>query len=184
MMKPVSSRVGPRGLALLATTAVAGLVLAVHGWSGRSSAQAPGALAGATSSPAAASSPSAASPSPGPARPATAPRTGTASPATRPGPVLSTQPFASYSYQVWPGTPDAAARGALTGLSVSVRRQGSGISVTAGAIGQPPPASRLYPQGARVYIVEATMGDDSGASDYNMGDDGLLVTDAQGRILP
>jgi hypothetical protein len=40
-----------------------------------------------------------------------------------------------------------------------------------------------YPLGEHVYVVEATMGDDSGNSDYNLGDDGLVVTDAQGRIV-
>jgi hypothetical protein len=34
-----------------------------------------------------------------------------------------------------------------------------------------------------VYVVEASLGDDSGGTDYNLGDDGLIVTDAQGRIL-
>jgi len=55
--------------------------------------------------------------------------------------------------------------------------------VTAGVAGQPPPPARLYPTGAAVYVVEAAMGDDSGNTDYNLGDDGLVVTDAQGRIL-
>jgi len=77
----------------------------------------------------------------------------------------------------------AAARLALTGLKVSVHRQGSGISVTAGVIGQASPAPRLYPQGARVYVVETSMGDDSGNTDYNLGDDGLVVTTAQGSIV-
>jgi hypothetical protein len=37
--------------------------------------------------------------------------------------------------------------------------------------------------GARVYVVEASLGDDSGNADYNLGDDGLVVTNAQGRIV-
>jgi hypothetical protein len=27
------------------------------------------------------------------------------------------------------------------------------------------------------------MGDDSGSSDYNLGDDGVVVTDSRGRII-
>jgi hypothetical protein len=189
-MKLADAPVGPRGLALLAVTAVTGLALAIHGWSGHHSGLAPGLLAGGSSAPAAVSSSPAAIVRPSPsarstsssAGPAARPGTASAPPAASPGPLLSAQSFAQYSYRVWPGTPDGAARGALTGLSVSVHRQGSGISVTAGVSGQPG-AARLYPQGARVYVVEASMGDDSGASDYNMGDDGLVVTDAQGRIL-
>jgi len=34
-----------------------------------------------------------------------------------------------------------------------------------------------------VYVVEASMGDEAGSSDYNLGDDGVVVTDAHGRIL-
>jgi hypothetical protein len=77
----------------------------------------------------------------------------------------------------------AAAKAALTGLSVTVHPQDGGLSVTAGVNGQPAGPPRVYPTAARVYIVEASMGDDSGNSDYNLGDDGLVVTDAQGRLL-
>jgi len=181
--------VGPRGAAVLAVTAVAGLVLAFHGWSGRHSGLAPGALAAGSAPP---SAPARSSPAAGPtssagpassAGPTPAPSASGASPGARPGPLLSSQPFASFSFLVWPGPPSAAAQAALAGLSVSVHRDGAGISVTAGVNGQPATAPRFYPRGARVYVVEASMGDDSGNSDYNLGDDGLVVTDAQQRIL-
>src|SRR5258708_249754 len=107
-----------------------------------------------------------------------------ASPAASPGPLLSAQSYAQVSFPVWPGTPGAAAQQALIGLSVKVRRQGSGIMVTAGVNGQPGAAPRFYSGGTRVYVVEASLGDDSGHSDYNLGDDALVVTDAQGSILP
>ena len=84
---------------------------------------------------------------------------------------------------MWPGAPSAAAQAAETGLVIKVSRQGSGISVVAGVAGQPAPAAKFYPGGAAVYVVEASMGDDSGNSDFNLGDDGLVVTDSQGRIL-
>jgi hypothetical protein len=32
-------------------------------------------------------------------------------------------------------------------------------------------------------VIEASLGDDSGGSDYNLGDDGLVVTDATGRVV-
>jgi hypothetical protein len=172
---------------LLAVTAVTGVVLALHGWSGRHSGLAPGALATGGGAPSASASParpagptSSAGP---PSSAAPAPSPSRTSPGARPGPLLSSQPFAAYSYLVWPGTPSATARAALTGLSVSVRRNGAGISVTAGVNGQPATAPRFYPRGARVYVVEGSMGDDSGNSDYNLGDDGLVVTDVQQRIL-
>jgi hypothetical protein len=57
------------------------------------------------------------------------------------------------------------------------------VSVVAGVVGQQQNPPTYYPHGARVYVVEASFGDDSGNSDYNLGDDGLVVTDAQGRIV-
>ncbi len=99
------------------------------------------------------------------------------------GPLLSSQSYAQYAFLVWPGTPNAAGKAALTGLSVSVRRQGNGISVVAGVAGQGSTPAQFYPAGAKVYVIEATLGDESGNTDYNLGDDGLIVTDAAGRIL-
>ena len=193
-MRPSTTPAGPAGLTLLAATAVAGIILAVHGWSGRHSGLAPGAL-GTTTSPASATagpaSPARTAAPPGSgrasrragSRSAASPAPAGSSPAASPGPLLSAQPYASYSFRVWPGTPGAAARAALTGLSVKVRRQGSGIAVTASVAGQRAAAPRFYAHGADVYIVEASLGDDSGNSDYSLGDDGLVGTDAQGRIL-
>jgi hypothetical protein len=174
--------VGRWGLSLLAVAGVLGVILAIHGWTGRSSgvvpvsapagsgpsgSPAPRATAGTTSGPQAASS---------------TPTAPAASPSSSIGPLLSAQPYASYSFQVWPGPVSTAAKQALTGLTVSVHRQRAGLSVTAGVTGQSS-APQLYPTGARVYVVEASMGDDSGNSDYNLGDDGLVVTDAAGRIV-
>ncbi len=177
--------VGPHGLILLTVTAVAGLALAMYGWSGRGSGVPPGALTGAISSSSPRVPPSGSarpSSSAGPASRTGKPATQGTAPAAHPGPKLSSQPFASYAFRIWPGARSAAAQAALTGLSVSVRQRGSGISVTAGVSGQPG-TSRLYPTGARVYVVEASMGDDSGGSDYSLGDDGLVITDAKDRIL-
>jgi hypothetical protein len=97
--------------------------------------------------------------------------------------MLSSQSYASVSFLVWPGTPSAAATAAKTGLVIDVTRKGSGISVRAGVVGQHLPPARFYPTGARVYVIEASMGDDAGNADYNIGDDGLVVTDSQGRIV-
>ena len=98
------------------------------------------------------------------------------------GPLLSSQPFASYTYRIWPGQRSSAARAALAGLAVTVHPQGPGLSVVAGVNGRPGSA-RYYPGGARVYVVEAAVGDDSGRTDSSLGDDGVVVTDAQGRIV-
>jgi hypothetical protein len=177
---------GPLAVGLLAVTAITGVALAVHGWSGRHSGLPAGALAGSNPSPAASARPGRAAGPSAPAAASSAPAATPSSPAASPsgpGPLLSAQSYAQYSFRVWPGTPSAAAQAALTGLTVKVTRHGSGIMVTAGVIGQPANAPRLYANGAVVYVIEASLGDDSGNSDYSLGDDGLVVTDAQGRIV-
>ena len=199
-MRMAGETAGPRGITVLALSAVVGIVLGVHGWSGRHSGLPPGlAGPGASPSPGAHASPASSGPSPtrspraqgpptqGPTAagsPApSSPAPASNSPAPSPGPKLSSQSYASYAFQEWPGPVSAAAKAAATGLVVTVRKHGSGILVTASVAGQPAPAARFYPTGVKVYIIEASMGDDSGNSDYNLGDDGLAVTDSQGRIL-
>jgi hypothetical protein len=174
--------VGPRGLTVLAVTAIIGIVLANHGWSTYHTSTTPGALTGAPAARSAAPATHPRSSSTSPAASAS-PASRPSRPASSPGPTLASQAYAQYAFQVWPGTPSAAAQAALTGLSVTVHQQAGGLQVTAGVNGQAPGPPHLYPGGARVYVVEASMGDDSGASDYNLGDDGLVVTDAQGRIV-
>lgn len=71
----------------------------------------------------------------------------------------------------------------MTGLTISVHRVGAGVTVSAGVRGQPKPAPHTYPRGARVYVIEASLGDEAGNADYNLGDDGLVVTDTHGRIV-
>ena len=169
-----------RGLALLAVTGLVGVGLAIHGWSVRGSAGLPGPIAGrapSVSSPAATPSTSVA-PSSRQVGPTARP-----SPSITAGPLLSSQSFAQYAFEVWPGTPSSAAKTALTGLSVLVTREGNGIKVKAGVVGQASTSAQFYPNGAKVYVIEAALGDESGNTDYNLGDDGVIVTDAAGRIL-
>jgi hypothetical protein len=184
--------VGRWGLAVLVVTGVAGLVLAVHGWSGRGTGAAPSVAgsrlgaAPAVAGGAARSSPSsraAASPSAAPARPTAGTPGAAGSPSPGPGPLLSSEPYASVAYRIWPGPVSSAASQALAGLVISVHQRASGLAVTAAARGQGPTASHLYPGGVRVYVVEASLGDDSGNLDYSLGDDAVVVTDAHGRII-
>ena len=161
---------------MLVLTGVAGILLAGHGWGARQPAASLGSINHGGHAAASSQAPTA-----GPTAPASAPA-GSAS-AAPPGPLLSSQSFASYAYPIWPARPTQAAQAALTGLSVTVHRQGTGLSVLAGVNGQQPASPHFYPLGARVYVVEAALGDDSGSSDYNLGDDGIVVTDATGRIV-
>jgi len=97
--------------------------------------------------------------------------------------LLSSEPYASVAYQIWPGPVSSAASQALIGLDISVHHRAGGLAVAAVPRGQGPAASHLYLGGVRVYVIEASMGDDSGSFDYDLGDDGVVVTNAQGRII-
>jgi len=97
--------------------------------------------------------------------------------------MLASQSYAQYSFEVWPGQPSPAAKAAMTGLTITVTRISGGIRVIAGVAGQNPSPPRLYPGGTKVYVVEAALGDDSNNADYNLGDDGVIVTNSSGRIL-
>ena len=190
--------IGFRGLAVLLIAGLAGIGLAVLGWSQRYTglvANAVGGLGSASAPATPAASPRPATPAASPrpaataspqASAATAPRAGpsaaSSAPAT-PGPLLSSEPYAQYAYLEWPGTPSVAAQQAATGLTISVTRQAGGITVRAGVAGQPTGPAHFYANGRGVYIIESSLGDDSANVDYNLGDDGLVVTDAHGRIL-
>lgn len=172
--------IGSRGLTVLLLAGLAGIALAVLGWSQRYTGLVAHAVGGLGS----ASAPATPTASPRPA--ATAPQAGpsAASSATASaGPLLSSEPYAQFAYLEWPGTPSVAARQAAAGLTISVTRQAGGIAVRAGVAGQPIPAPHFYPTGQGVYVIESSLGDDTASTDYNLGDDGLVVTDAHGRIL-
>ena len=187
---PVTRVVSWRGIALLAVTGAVSLALAVHGWSARSG-PVPGPIAGqghatpgvASSAPA---TPNAGQPTNRQVGPTVSPSaTPSASPSTTisVGPPLASQSYAQYSFEVWPGPLSPAAKAAMAGLTINVTRTAQGISVVAGVVGQTPNPAQVYPGGTKVYVVEAALGDDSNNADYNLGDDGVVVTNAAGRIL-
>ena len=161
---------GPRGLTVLSIAGIAGIIFGISGWTQRDAGLVtPSALA--PQPPAATGSPSAGASQPaGPAGPA--------------GPLLAAEPYASYAYQVWPGTVSADGRLALDGFSLTVTRKAGGITVNAIQDGEKMTgASHFYPGGAKVYIVDSSLGDEGGSVDYNLADDGLVVTNAQGQVL-
>jgi hypothetical protein len=92
-------------------------------------------------------------------------------PAVSAGESLSSTPYASDSYQVWPGIPSAAARHAENGLVITVTTQAGGINVAVSSHGVSD-GSHYYPGGARVYVI-----------DSNSVSQSLVVTDAEGRVV-
>lgn len=175
-------RVGPRGALVLGVAGVIGAVLAVHGY-GRGVV--PAASVSAPSSHTSASSSTTTSKPPGTAG-STAPQrstTTTSAPSQKLGPLLSSTQYAPYAFRIYPGSPSAQARVAETGFHIDVTGGPTTITVHVTVSGSSAAQHSSYPAGDRVYFVETTLGDDSGDSDYNLGDDGILVTDPNGRIV-
>ena len=161
---------GPRGLTVLSIAGIAGLLFGVVGWKqgGIDTVTAP--PVAATSSPAAASSPS-----------GTATATVPASAAAAAGPLLSSMPYASFAYLVWPGPVSTDGKLAMSRWKLTVTRQAGGITVQAAEDGQSMASvSRFYPGGAKVYILDSDLGADA-AGNTN---EGLEVTNTQGQVLP
>ena len=160
---------GPRGLTVLSIAGIAGLLFGVVGWKQRGIDTVTAPPVAATSSPAAASSPSATA--------AAVP----ASAAAAAGPLLSSMPYASFAYLVWPGPVSAHGKLAMSRWKLTVTRQAGGITVQAAEDGQSMASvSRFYPGGAKVYILDSDLGADA-AGNTN---EGLEVTNTQGQVLP
>jgi hypothetical protein len=161
-------------LTVLSVAGVAGLAFGILGWTQRGTGLVTP-LVSASPSPAA---------SPSASAPVSPSVSGSASPSAAAGPALSSEPFASYAYQVWPGPLSADARLAMAGFGLKVTRQANGITVTAVQDGEKmTSASHFYPGGAKVYVLDSNLGDEGGSVDYNVTDDGLVVTNAQGQVL-
>ncbi len=185
-MRIAGETVGRRGAAALSAAAVMAAILAVHGYGHPGSLGLAGSatIAGtSTGRPTAAptSQPSGAS-SPTPQSSA-APTAAPTSSAT-PGPLLSSTQYAGYTYQLYPGTPSASTQLALAGFSFKAHKSGSSVQFTLDISGGgQAPITKTYPSSDHVYFVEANLGDDSANTEYNYGDDGLVVTDASGHVV-
>ena len=161
---------GPRGLTVLSIAGIAGLLFGVVGWKQRGIDTVTAPPVAATSSPAAASPPS-----------ATATAAVPASAAAAAGPLLSSMPYASFAYLVWPGPVSADGKLAMSRWTLTVTRQAGGITVQAAEDGQSMASvSGFYPGGAKVYILDSDLGADA-AGNTN---EGLEVTNTQGQVLP
>ena len=165
---------GPRGLTVLSIAGIAGLLFGVVGWKQRGIDTVTAPPVAATSSSAAASSPSVTAA----AVPASTVPTSVAAAA---GPLLSSMPYASFAYLVWPGPVSADGKLAMSRWKLTVTRQAGGITVQAAEDGQSMASvSRFYPGGAKVYILDSDLGADA----VGNTNEGLEVTNTQGQVLP
>ena len=166
-------QVGVRGLALLGISLLAAGGLALHGL--QESRLPSTALVGVSTS--GARLPKVAQHNAAPTPSATAGQ-------VKLGPKLSSSPYAQYAIAVYPGGSSQAARFALTGFDLHVSSIASDLRVSLVIVGSShAPMVQNYLTGTKVYFIEANPGDDSSNSDFNFGDDGLIVTNAQGRVI-
>ena len=177
-------RVGTVGLAVLAAAAVLAVALAIHGYGNRGLALP--AVAASTASPA----PSQPPPSPKKAAAAnstsgsTSSTSSTTSPPTKLGPALSSSQYAQYAYRIYPGSVSASTQQAMAGYTISTKLSGPNVVVAVSSVGSSQaPSKRSYPAADKVYFIETSFGDDSGVTELNPGDDGLIVTNPQGLIV-
>ena len=153
---------GPRGLTVLSIAGIAGLLFGVVGWKqgGTGLVAAPSAPASSSSAPAA---------------------TSPASASVGAGPLLSSMPYASFAYLVWPGPVSADGKLAMSRWKLTVTRQAGGIAVRAAEDGQSMTSvSHFYPGGAKVYILDSNLRADAPGNT----NEGLEVTNTQGQVLP
>jgi hypothetical protein len=96
---------------------------------------------------------------------------------------LSASPYGAYAVAVYP-RPAPQAGPALDGFALQVVPAAGGLRQVEISV---PGAGVVYRQkidvGDRVYFVEGSMGDDAPGTDVNGGDDGVVITNAQGYIL-
>ncbi|NNN18442.1 MAG: hypothetical protein HKL84_01170 [Acidimicrobiaceae bacterium] len=182
-MRIGSEKIGRNGGVVLAIAAVGSVGLAIHGY-GRGISPAGSSL-----------SVSAANTAPSVAKSTTTTTSGstsvsslqistTSTTAPKLGPLLSSTQYASVSYRIYPGPESSQAKTATAGFNISVKLSGSNEIVSVSVPGSSSaPQTSTFPKGDSVYFVETSLGDDSGTSDYNAGDDGIIVTNSQGRIV-
>jgi hypothetical protein len=162
-------------MTVLSIAGVAGVAFGILGWTQRGTGLVAPQVSASPSASATATAPPPASPS----------ASATSAPSAAAGPELSTQPYASFAYLVWPGPVSATGKIALSGWALTVTRKAGGITVKAVQNGTlMASVSHYYPGGAKVYVLDSDLGDDAGPkTDYNDTDDGLIVTNAQGQVL-
>lgn len=174
-----TERVGAGGKAVLLAAAVLAVGLAIHGYG-------TGGLA-VTSINASGAGPLRAQPPPSTATRAPGRSSGGPTPPTTPaklGPALSGSQYAQYAYRVYPGPVSASAQQATAGYSITTKLSGDTVVVVVSTAGSSTELSRkTYAAADSVYFIEANFGDDSGVTELNPGDDGLIVTNPAGLIV-
>jgi hypothetical protein len=176
-------QVGLRGLLLLVVTGLVGIGLAVYGYgrgvvvvAGQGGVQPLASTSRSHTPTSTTSTPTSTSTTAGP--------TPSTTPSQKVGPLLSSTQYAPYAFRVYPGPVSSQAQVATAGFTIHVTPSAGKITLSVSASGSGQGAqTSTFPAGDRVYFIEASLGDDSGNTEYNFGDDGVVVTDAHGHVV-
>jgi hypothetical protein len=100
------------------------------------------------------------------------------------GPLLSQTRYARYAYQVYPETGSARTVRALTGFRLAFRPvTPETVQVAVTVLQDNTTQTAAFDRHDRLYFIEARWGDDGFDGETNFGDDGFVLTDAQGHII-
>lgn len=183
-MRLGNETIGSKGLAVLLVAAVSSVGLALHGYGNGGTASSVALGTSGSSSTSTTATTQANSPKSSSSAKSTPGGGSTTTTTPKLGPVLSSTQYASYAYKLYPGTPSSKAKLATAGFNVKVTPSGSNIVVSVSLAGSTSsPQTSTIQKGDSVYFIEASFGDDSGNSDYSGGDDGLVITNPQGRVI-
>ncbi len=98
--------------------------------------------------------------------------------------LFSSTPYAPYSYVVYPGPVSSQAQAALAGFNLTATTlANSSALISIALLGSAQSQSLTLQPGYRLYIVEATFGDDGYHFDSSLGDDGFVVVDPNGYVV-
>ncbi len=186
-MRIGTENIGRNGLIVLAVAAAGSISLAFHGYGHGISPNGSSLSVSSTSTSSSSAQPTTTTSAPSSSKnsaAASAKNSTTSTTGPKLGPLLSSTQYASVAYRVYPGPESAQTKLATSGFNISVKLSGNNELVSVSVAGSSAaPQTSTFQKGDSVYFIETTLGDDSGNRDYSGGDDGLIVTNSQGRIV-
>lgn len=97
--------------------------------------------------------------------------------------LFSNQPYAPYSYLIYPGTPSPQAQAALSGFSISTTQlQNGSAMITLTFVSTGDNQTIILKPGYKLYFIETTFSDDSFGGESSLGDDGYVTVDPNGYV--
>ena len=100
------------------------------------------------------------------------------------GTPFSSTPYAPYSYVVYPGPVSQQAQAALDGFNLTATTlQNSSVRIAIALLGSGQSQSLTIQPGYKLYVIEATFGDDGYHFDSSLGDDGFVIVDSKGYVV-